>query len=180
VADEDRGTTRRSRSGAGLTSTGRFAVPDGGTVGNGTAGPGRGSGAGGSGNAGPDRGPRRILIVVYATFALAATARAVVQLTTQYDEAPLAYWLSLVSGIVYIAASVGLTSVRVWSLPVAWVACGVEMVGVLTVGAVSIAFSHLFGHDTVWSYFGDGYGFIPVVLPVFGLGWLWRHRHDPA
>ena len=38
----------------------------------------------------------------------------------------------------------------------------------------------LFGHDTVWSYFGDGYGFIPVVLPMFGLGWLWRHRHDRA
>jgi hypothetical protein len=117
---------------------------------------------------------------VYATFALAATARAVVQLTTQYDQAPLAYWLSLVSGIVYIAATVGLTKDRPWSRPLAWAACGVEMVGVLTVGAVSIAFSHLFGHDTVWSYFGDGYGFIPVVLPMFGLGWLWRHRHDRA
>jgi hypothetical protein len=113
---------------------------------------------------------------VYATFALAATARAVVQLTTQYASAPLAYWLSLLSGIVYIAATVGLTTARRWSRPLAWAACGVEMVGVLVVGAVSIAFSHLFGHDTVWSYFGDGYGFIPVVLPMFGLGWLWRHR----
>ena len=51
---------------------------------------------------------------------------------------------------------------------------------VLTVGAVSIAFSAAFGHDTVWSYFGDGYGFIPVVLPMFGLGWLWRHRRESA
>lgn len=125
-------------------------------------------------------GARRVLIAVYATFALAATARAVVQLTTQYSSAPLAYWLSLVSGIVYIAATVGLTTNRPWSRPLAWAACGVEMVGVLTVGAVSIAFSSLFGHDTVWSYFGDGYGFIPVVLPMFGLGWLWRHRRESA
>ena len=183
MGDEDRGTTRRSRAAAGLTSTRRTVDAGGGTAGNGTEDPGRPSdagGAAGSRGAGPARGPRRILIVVYATFALAATARAVVQLTTQYDEAPLAYWLSLVSGIVYIAATAGLTTDHTWSRPLAWAACGVEMVGVLTVGAVSIAFSHLFGHDTVWSYFGDGYGFIPVVLPMFGLGWLWRHRHDPA
>lgn len=121
-----------------------------------------------------------MLIAVYATFALAATARAVVQLTTQYDSAPLAYWLSLLSGVVYIAATIGLTTDRAWSRPLAWAACGVEMVGVLAVGAISIAFSALFGHDTVWSYFGDGYGFIPVVLPMFGLGWLWRHRADRA
>lgn len=142
-----------------------------------------GSRAGGPEPSGSGRsrvGARRVLIAVYATFALAATARAVVQLTTQYSSAPLAYWLSLLSGIVYIAATVGLTTDRRWSRPLAWAACGVEMVGVLAVGAVSIAFSELFGHDTVWSYFGDGYGFIPVVLPMFGLGWLWRHRHDPA
>ena len=175
MSDEDRRTTRRSRAAAGPISTRRATSADAAAAGDATAGD-----SDGAARTGPARGPRRILIVVYATFALAATARAVVQLTTQYDEAPLAYWLSLVSGIVYIAATVGLTTDHAWSRPLAWVACGVEMVGVLTVGAVSIAFSDLFGHDTVWSYFGDGYGFIPVVLPMFGLGWLWRHRHGPA
>ena len=30
----------------------------------------------------------------------------------------------------------------------------------------------LFPHDTVWSWFGRGYLFIPLVLPVLGMWWL--------
>ena len=36
-----------------------------------------------------------------------------------------------------------------------------------------------FGRDaTVWSVFGMGYLFIPLVLPILGLFWLSRHRPD--
>jgi hypothetical protein len=34
----------------------------------------------------------------------------------------------------------------------------------------------LFGHPSVWSGFGVGYGFIPLVLPVLGLIWLRRQN----
>lgn len=124
----------------------------------------------------PSEGPRRVLVALYATFALAATARAVVQIATQYHAAALAYLLSLFSGIVYIGATVGLVSRRSWSRTLAWASCGTEMVGVLVVGALSIADPVAFPHDTVWSHFGSGYFFIPLVLPMLGLGWLWRHR----
>ena len=123
-------------------------------------------------------GPRRVLVALYAIFALAATARAVVQLTTQYSQAPLAYVLSLFSGIVYIAATVGLVTDRPWSRPLAWAACGTELVGVITIGIASVVDPAAFPHDTVWSKFGSGYGFIPLVLPMLGLSWLYQTRPD--
>jgi hypothetical protein len=130
--------------------------------------------------AGPDErsGPRRVLIAVYATFALAATARAAVQLATQFDRAPLAYLLSAFSGVVYVAATVGLVTHRPWSRPLAWIACSVELAGVLIIGVLSIVDSEAFPRDTVWSRFGSGYVFIPLILPILGLWYL--HRTRPA
>ena len=124
----------------------------------------------------PPTGPRRVLIALYAVFALAATARGVVQIATKFDEAPVAYLLSLGSGVVYIAATVGLVTRRPWSRPLAWAACGTELVGVVVVGVLSILDRSAFPHDTVWSRFGSGYGFIPLVLPMLGLFWLWQTR----
>ena len=125
-----------------------------------------------------------MLIALYAIFALAATARGIVQIATKFDDAPLAYLLSLFSGIVYIAATIGLVTNRRWSRPLAWAAVGTEMVGVLTIGLASIFDSSAFPHDTVWSRFGAGYGYVPIILPVLGLMWLWQtrgpHRRTPA
>lgn len=50
----------------------------------------------------------RVLTFVYGLFALSATARATVQLTTRFEAAPVAYLLSLLAGVVYIVATVGL------------------------------------------------------------------------
>lgn len=127
----------------------------------------------------PPTGPRRLLIALYLVFAVAATARGVVQIATKFDEAPLAYALSLFSGVVYIAAAVGLITDRRWSRPLAWAAVGTEMAGVLIVGLLSILDSTAFPHDTVWSRFGAGYGYVPVILPVLGLMWLWQTRPAP-
>ncbi len=80
------------------------------------------------------------------------------------------------SGIVYIAATIGLVTNRRWSRPLAWAAVGTEMVGVLTIGLASIIDSSAFPHDTVWSRFGAGYGYVPIILPVLGLMWLWQTR----
>lgn len=137
-----------------------------------------GAAAADAGSAG--HGPRRVLVAVYAIFALAATARGVVQLTTQLDKAPLAYALSLFSGLVYIAATVGLLSQRPRSRRLAWAACSIELAGVLIVGFLSIADSQAFPKDTVWSRFGSGYGYIPLVLPLIGLFYLYRTRPSAA
>ena len=61
---------------------------------------------------------------------------------------------------------------------VAVIACSVELVGVLTVGALSYAAPDLFPDKTVWSHFGQGYGYFPLVLPFAGLAWLWSVRPE--
>ncbi|MFC7326590.1 hypothetical protein [Marinactinospora rubrisoli] len=119
-------------------------------------------------------GPGRVLVAVYAVFALAATARAAVQILTRFDEAPLAYLLSALAGVVYIVATVGIARSGRTSHRVAMVSCAVELAGVLVVGSFSLLDPAAFPDDTVWSRFGSGYLFIPLVLPVLGLLWL-RH-----
>ncbi len=124
----------------------------------------------------PPTGPRRILIALYLIFALAATARGVVQIATTFHAAPLAYVLSLCSGVIYIGAAVGLITARPWSRRLAWAACGTELVGVLVIGVASLIDRPAFPHDTVWSRFGSGYGYFPVLLPLLGLMYLWYSR----
>ena len=113
----------------------------------------------------------RILVFVYGVFALAATARALVQLGTQASLAPVAYSLSLFSGVVYIVATWALATDR---RRIALVTICVELTGVLVIGTLS----HPSDIDkaSVWSDYGNGYGFVPLVLPFVGLGWLWRLR----
>jgi uncharacterized membrane protein len=119
-------------------------------------------------------GPGRVLVAVYAIFALAATSRAGVQIATKFHEAPLAYALSAFSGVVYLLATVALArSGDLWRR-VAAVACTVELLGVLTIGTLSVFDRAAFPQATVWSVYGSGYLFIPLVLPVIGLYWLRR------
>jgi hypothetical protein len=121
-------------------------------------------------------GPGRILILVYGVFALSATARAGVQIATQFSDAPIAYLLSAVAAIIYCAATFALAKATKVSRRVATAAIGIELVGVLAIGAFSYAAPDDFPDATVWSHFGQGYGFVPVVLPVLGLLWLRRTR----
>jgi hypothetical protein len=119
-------------------------------------------------------GPGRILILVYGVFALAATSRAGVQIATKFDEARLAYILSAVAAVIYCAATFALARATKVSRLVATVAILVELVGVVSIGAFSYAVPDDFPDATVWSHFGQGYGFVPLVLPVLGLLWLRR------
>ncbi|XRQ16508.1 hypothetical protein ACN3XK_24425 [Actinomadura welshii] len=115
-----------------------------------------------------------MLVAVYGIFALAAGARAGVQIATRFSEAPLAYALSAFAAAVYVVATVALGLGGRTSFRVAVAACAIELAGVLVVGTVSIAGSEAFPDETVWSAYGRGYGFVPLVLPVVGLLWLRR------
>jgi hypothetical protein len=116
----------------------------------------------------------RVLVFVYGIFALAATARAVVQLATQASMAPVAYSLSLFSGAVYLVAT--------WALATdhrrtAVVTVLIEVTGVLVVGTLS--HPHDVDRASVWSGYGNGYGYVPLLLPFVGLWWLWRIGRRP-
>lgn len=121
-------------------------------------------------------GPGRLLIAVYAVFAISATARAGYQILTKFSEAPLAYLLSAFAAVVYLLATVSLAKAGSTWFKVSLVAVLVELVGVLVVGTLSIVDPVAFPHETVWSLFGRGYAFIPLLLPILGLAWLYRRR----
>ncbi|UFS61077.1 hypothetical protein LQ955_04805 [Subtercola endophyticus] len=121
-------------------------------------------------------GVGRVLVVVYAILALGAFGRSLVQITEQFNDAPVAYTLSAVSAVVYIVATIALVAHGVVWYRIAWVTISFEMLGVLVVGTLSIVQPELFAHATVWSIYGIGYGFVPLVLPVLGMIWLSKNR----
>ena len=125
-------------------------------------------------------GVGRVLIAVYAILALAATARSFVQIVGKFDVAPIAYLLSALAGVVYILATVALLRKGDAWYRVAWITIIFEFVGVITVGTLSVLDPVLFPSDTVWSVFGRGYVFIPFVLPILGMLWLYRRRPAAA
>ena len=123
----------------------------------------------------PVTGIGRLLIAVYGLLALAATGRSFVQIVSKFSEAPLSYSLSALAAVVYIVATVALIKSGGRWRRVAWITIGFELAGVLVVGTLSLVDPALFPHDSVWSLYGRGYLFIPLVLPVLGMWWLSRN-----
>lgn len=133
--------------------------------------------------AGPARGPRGprdgrssrgsrgfeiVLIAAYGIFAISATARSGVQIGLHFSYAPVAYSLSLLAALTYIAVMVALIRGGARSR-LAQRLCVVELVGVLVVGTLTLVDPALFPDATVWSVYGQGYGYVPLVLPVIAL-----------
>jgi hypothetical protein len=122
------------------------------------------------------KGAQQLFIAVYAIFALAASARALFQIATKFSEAPLAFSLSAVAAVVYILVSVSLIKGSTAWLKVLRATLIFELVGVVSVGILSFTDPAAFAHPSVWSGFGQGYGYLPLLLPIAGLVWLSRHR----
>lgn len=121
-----------------------------------------------------------VLVALYALFALAATGRATYQILADFQKAPIAYLLSALAAVIYLVATVALARGDRTSARVARVAITVELVGVLVVGVVSYLVPSEFPDKTVWSHFGSGYGYVPLILPILGLWWLRRTRRAAA
>ena len=117
-------------------------------------------------------GVGRLLIAIYAVFAISATARAGYQLIREFDQAPLAYSLSAISAVVYLLATYSLSKSEAKWQRIALYTIWFELVGVIAVGSLSVALPQYFAHPSVWSNFGAGYAFIPLLLPILGLLWL--------
>jgi hypothetical protein len=123
------------------------------------------------------RGFGRVLVFVYGVFAVAATGRSTLQLVTKASEAPVPYALSAFAAVIYIVATLALATGR---RRLALLAVGTELVGVLVVGVTSMVLPEDYPDATVWSQFGSGYGYVPLVLPVVGLWWLLRGAPEPT
>ena len=125
-------------------------------------------------------GPGRLIVSLYAVFTVAAGSRSLYQLIAQFHEAPLAYVLSAVAAVVYAFITVALVRGGESARRLAMVCCAVELAGVLAVGTLTVVDPSAFPDQTVWSYYGMGYVFVPLVLPVTGMLWLRKAAPQPV
>lgn len=123
-------------------------------------------------------GPGRLLIAMYAVFAMAATSRSLVQIATKYEQAPLAYALSALAAVVYVVATVCLIRGTRRARRIARIALVFELVGVVGIGTLTVIDPGAFPDQTVWSNYGLGYLLLPLIVPILGLVWL--HRTERA
>lgn len=118
----------------------------------------------------------RLLVVIYGVFTLSAGARALYQVIRKFDEAPLSISLSALSALIYLVATIALAKKGEGAWKVSLLAVGIEMAGVLLIGVFSYLQPQHFELASVWSHFGSGYGYIPLILPMVGLWWLNKTR----
>ncbi|MFG3290768.1 hypothetical protein ACGF3G_18405 [Streptomyces sp. NPDC048179] len=117
-------------------------------------------------------GPGTLLVWFYGVMVVGAVSRSAYQIATEFDRAPLAYALSAVAGVVYAFITYTLVRGGETARKVAQVCCAAELAGVLIVGTWTLVDSSAFPDATVWSDYGMGYVFIPVLLPISALYWL--------
>lgn len=118
---------------------------------------------------------RILLMVAYAVLGLAATGRSTVQILDRFSEAPLPYAVSAVSAVIYIVIAVALW--RGWHTVALW-GTVFELTGVLVVGTLGYVRPEWWADQTVWTGYGSGYGWVPLVLPVVALTLLVRERRS--
>jgi hypothetical protein len=121
-------------------------------------------------------GPGTLLVWLYGVMVVGAVSRSAYQIATEFDRAPLAYALSAVAGLVYGFITYSLVRGGETARRAALACCVAELVGVLTVGTWTLVEPSAFPDATVWSDFGMGYLFIPVILPVSAIYWLRASR----
>ncbi|MEU6196023.1 hypothetical protein [Streptomyces sp. NPDC047061] len=125
-------------------------------------------------------GPGTLLVWFYGVMVVGAVSRSAYQIATEFDRAPLAYSLSAVAGVVYAFITYTLVRGGETARRVAQVCCAAELAGVLIVGTWTLVDSSAFPDATVWSDYGMGYVFIPVLLPISALYWLRKGAQERA
>ncbi|MER5309733.1 hypothetical protein ABT034_18340 [Streptomyces sp. NPDC002773] len=125
-------------------------------------------------------GPGILLVWLYGVMSVGAVSRSIYQIATEFDRAPLAYALSAVAAVVYAFITYTLVRGGETARRAALVCCAAELAGVVVVGTWTLADPSAFPDATVWSDYGYGYLFIPVLLPLTGIWWLRRSRALPT
>ncbi|MFD7550010.1 hypothetical protein ACFV0R_02735 [Streptomyces sp. NPDC059578] len=125
-------------------------------------------------------GPGTLLVWLYGVMVVGAVSRSAVQIATDFERAPLAYALSAIAGLVYGFITYSLVRGGERARRAALVCCAAELAGVLVVGTWTLVDPSAFPDTTVWSEYGMGYLFIPVLLPLTAMYWLRRARTAPS
>lgn len=123
-------------------------------------------------------GPGMLLVWLYGVMVVGAVSRSAFQIATEFHRAPLAYALSALAGVVYGFITYSLVRGGETARRAALWCCAAELTGVLTVGTWTLVEPSAFPDATVWSDYGMGYLFIPVLLPLSAIHWLRKSRQQ--
>jgi hypothetical protein len=125
-------------------------------------------------------GPGMVVVWLYGVMSVGAVSRSIYQIATEFDRAPLPYALSAVAAVVYAFITYTLVRGGETARKAALVCCAAELAGVLIVGTWTLIEPSAFPDATVWSQYGYGYVFIPILLPLTGIWWLRANRTAQA
>ena len=117
------------------------------------------------------------LLAAYGILAFAAVGRSTFELVTKFSEAPVAYSLSAFAAVVYCVATWAIWSGTKRAVMIGRVSCTFEMIGVLVVGTITTLNPGEIA-DTVWSYYGRDYGWLPLIVPALALWWLYKQHPE--
>ena len=114
-----------------------------------------------------------ILSFCYGLWAVAALSRAGYQYLFRRPLDLTPTHISLFVGLLYVLIIAGLRrhTPGAWWLTLALLL--VELAGVLLIGTIDLLWRP-FPYSSVWSAYGAGYLFMPLVLPIVGLLYLTR------
>ena len=115
----------------------------------------------------------RVVMVLFWAFGAWTTVAGVSDLLHVGDGPVGTAIVSLLAGVAYLVAALGITHNGRRMRVIGWAAMGVCTVGPLLVGLLGLGVPELAGTRSPWSAFGAYYWFVPLVLPVIGLVWLW-------
>ncbi len=119
----------------------------------------------------PTRGASDALALFYGLWAVSALGRALYQYIVRRPPDLTPTHISAFVGALYLLIIIGLRrrSPRAWWATLALL--GIELAGVLLVGTVDVVWRP-FPYASVWSGYGAGYFYMPLILPIAGLWWL--------
>ena len=126
------------------------------------------------------RGASDVLSFFYALWAFSALGRSSWEYLFKQNVATyIPAHLSTFVGVLYIFIIVGLRrrSPRWWWITMALLV--VELAGVLIVGTIDVVWQP-FPYATVWSKYGIGYFFMPLILPFVGLAYMLKKQTRTA
>lgn len=124
----------------------------------------------------PAYGLGRLVLLAYGVVAALIFVREVARLADLGQAAPLSAALSVVATLLYVVTAVAVAHNGRRMRKVAWVCTLAGLVGALGGGIVTLLAPGLVAARTVWSGFGEGYWYAPLLLPLVAAFWLWWSR----
>lgn len=118
------------------------------------------------------------LLAAYSILAFASVGRSTYELIFKFDEAPIPYTFSTIAAIIYVVACWAIWRGDRTGIIVGRIACTFELVGVLTIGTITVLGDSAFDVGTVWSFYGRDYGWLPLLVPALALWWLFKQDID--